>query len=239
MRFGHIAVLLAAGATALSACESRSAGEPGPRIAKAYTVGDFKRIDSAGSYDVTVKTGAAPSVRAEGPQNVIENLVVEVKGDELRIYTKSGIRLGWRSSGPVKIAVTVPELHGASMAGSGTIAVDKIVADTFDGAVSGSGDLSLPSLTAKAANFDIAGSGTLVVGGAAETAEIEIAGSGNVDASKLVARDVAIGIAGSGSVRAHATGTVTGEILGSGDAAISGGAKCSVDKLGSGSITCS
>ena len=57
---------------------------------------------------------------------------------------------------------------------------------------------------------------------------MSIAGSGELDASKLKSKDLKLTIAGSGSLDASASGTATGEILGSGDARVSGGAKCTI-----------
>jgi hypothetical protein len=223
---------------ASAACTAKSEQDPGPMGARDFSIGDFKRIESAGAYDVTVRTGSAPSVRAEGPQNVLDNLVIEVKGEELQIHPKNGVNFHWGKSGPVKIAITVPALHGATIAGSGTLSVDKVVADEFKGTIAGSGDLSLPSIKATSVDFEIAGSGSANIGGEAETAKYTIAGSGELDAAGLKTKDVKLTIAGSGGLNANASGTVKGEILGSGDARITGGAKCSVEKMGSGSITC-
>jgi hypothetical protein len=75
--------------------------------------------------------------------------------------------------------------------------------------------------------------------GKAESANYSVAGSGSLDAANLESRDVKLTITGSGNVSARATGTVTGNVLGSGSAKISGGAKCDVRKAGSGTIDCS
>lgn len=238
MRNFVVTAVIAGAAIATAACTAKSEQDPGPIASKDFSVSDFKRIESAGSYDVTVRTGSAPSVRAEGPQNVLDNLVIEVKGDELQIHPKNGVNFNWGKSAPVKIAITVPALHGATIAGSGTLSVDKVVADAFKGTIAGSGDLSLPSVKAKSVEFEIAGSGSASIGGAAETAKYVIAGSGELDAAELKSKDVQLTIAGSGAIDANASGTVKGEILGSGEARITGGAKCSVDKMGSGSIVC-
>ena len=231
-------ILTAIAAVAVTGCTARQSADPGPVGARDFKVGDFKNIESAGSYDVTVRTGASPSVRAEGPQNMLDGLIVEVKGDRLTIRPQNG-NFNWGKTEPVRIAVTVPELHGATLAGSGTLTVDKVVADRFKAGIAGSGDLSLPQVAAKSVEFEIAGSGSANVAGKAETAKYSIAGSGEVDASKLQSRAIELTIAGSGAINANASDTVSGEILGSGAATISGGAKCSVTKAGSGSVVCS
>lgn len=237
MRQPLFVALLAGVSLTSAACGNSRDEAPGPAGVKDFPVGDFKRIESAGAFDVTVRTGTAPSVRAEGPQNVLERLEVKVEGDDLVIRTKDGRGFNWGRT-PVNVAVTVPQLHGATMAGSGNLSVDRVAADKFAATIAGSGNLSLPDVRAKSLELEIAGSGSGKVAGQADEARYLIAGSGEVDASKLQSRDIRLTIAGSGSVDAHASGAVRGEVMGSGEARISGGAKCSVDKMGSGSIVC-
>ena len=225
-------------ATAATACAAKDTVDPGPVTARNFQVGDFKHIESAGSYEVTVRTGARPSVRAEGPQNIVDRLIVEVRGDRLSIRPKKG-NFHWGRSEPVRIAVTVPELREASTAGSGSISVDKVAGDRFKATITGSGDVSLPSVNARSVQIEVAGSGSGRLAGRADEAQYVITGSGEVDASKLKSRDVRLTIAGSGSLAANASGNVSGEVLGSGAARISGGARCSVTKAGSGSVACS
>lgn len=240
MRKALIAAMLIGAAAALGACHTADREEAaGPTVTKDYKVGDFKEIESAGSYDVTVKTGSAPSVRAEGPENMLAKLRIEVKGDKLQISPYKSRNFHWGRSGKITIAITVPELRAASMAGSGNMTVDKISGDSFEGNIAGSGDLDLPSVNVKHAEFSIAGSGTATIAGKAESAEYSIAGSGDLDGANLETKDATVNVAGSGNIRAKATGTVSGAVMGSGNVTITGGAKCDVKKMGSGSITCS
>lgn len=238
----YTAIILGAAAVA-SGCNGREGSgqggeDAGAMVSRDFAVGDFKRIESAGSFDVTVRTGSRASVRAEGPQKILDRLIVEVKGDELIIRPRNG-SFRWGRSGPVRIAVTVPELHEATLAGSGTLSVDKVATERFKATIAGSGDISLPSIAAKSVEIEIAGSGSGSLAGQVDQAAYTIAGSGELDASKLNSKDLKLTIAGSGSLDANASGTATGEILGSGDARVSGGAKCSITKAGSGSILCS
>ena len=238
MRKAIFTAIVVGAAALATACNGRESEDAGPATARDFAVGDFKEIESAGAFDVTVRTGARASVRAEGPQKVLDRLVVEVKGDQLSIHPRNG-GFNWGRSGPVRIAVTVPELRAATIAGSGTLSVDKVVTDSFKATIAGSGDISIPSIAAKSVEIEIAGSGSGSLAGQTEQAVYVIAGSGELDASKLAAKDLKLTIAGSGSLSANASGNATGEILGSGEARISGGAKCKIEKAGSGSIVCS
>lgn len=235
--------MVAASGAAASSCGMARGQDAGPTVSRNYGVGDFNEIELAGRYDVDVRTGANPSVSARGPEELIERLVVEVKGNKLSIHprkNKSWFRIGWKSDEKVRLTVTVPSLQAATLAGSGVINVDKVQGDRFEGQIAGSGDLKLGSVDVGALKLGIAGSGGLEAGsGRARTAEYEIAGSGDVDAGGVAAEDLSISVAGSGNVRSNATKTAKVDIMGSGDVEVTGGARCTVNKAGSGDVRCS
>jgi hypothetical protein len=232
---------IVAATTAVAGCgEARSQG--GPSVDRNFQVGNFNRIEVAGPYEVDVRTGAQPSVRASGPERSVERMVVEVRGGTLQIHPQKrrGIGIGWSKDHPVRVAVTVPTLVAAQIAGSGDINVDRIAGESFEGGVAGSGDLRLGSIEVRQLKMGIAGSGEIrAEGGRAANAEYEIAGSGDIDAGGLVAETAAVSIAGSGNIAANATGTASVDIAGSGDVRIRGGARCRVSKAGSGNVDCS
>lgn len=237
-----IIVGMAAAAAASAGCARDRNESAGPATTRNYQVGAFDRLEVAGPYEVTVTTGSAPSVRANGGEKSIERMVVEVKGNTLTIHPKkrSGMSFGWSRSHPVKLTVTVPKLSAAEIAGSGTISVNKVSGDSFEAGVAGSGDLRLGEVDVKRLKASIAGSGEINAGkGRAGAAEYEIAGSGDIDAAGLVAETAAVSIAGSGNIAANATGTAKVDIAGSGDVRMTGGAQCRVSKAGSGNVDCS
>ena len=146
---------------------------------------------------------------------------------------------GWSHPRPCQFVVTVPALSAAQIAGSGDIKVDQVKGELFEGGVAGSGTLSVGSLQVQLLKLDIAGSGGVKAGaGTAKTAEYEIAGSGDIDAGGVNAEQAKVSIAGSGNVRPMPPEPPM-SMMGSGDVEISGGAKCSVSKHGSGNVRCS
>lgn len=234
-----IAIAGTAAAAAAGCSEARSQ-EAAPRIERNYQVGNFERLELAGSYDVTVRTGAAPSVHARGSERMIERLVVEVHGNTLRIHPEKRSKMGfnWGSGGKVTLTVTVPRLSAAELAGSGDIRVDRVTGDSFEGGVAGSGNLSIGEVQVGRLKMGISGSGSMQARGRASEAQYEIAGSGGIDAGQVDAETAAVSIAGSGDVSAHATRSARVDIAGSGDVEIKGGAKCTVSKAGSGQVRC-
>jgi hypothetical protein len=242
MRKSIAAVVIAASA-ATSACGQHRVEDGGPTVSRNYQVGNFQQIEVAGPYDVEVRTGTSPSASARGSQKLLEHTIVEVQGDKLVIRTKHENRWfggGWSTNGKANFTITVPQLKGATIAGSGGINVDRVQGDSFDGTVAGSGDLNVGALEVQSLKLSIAGSGGVKAGaGKTQSAEYEIAGSGDVDAGTIQAQQAKVSIAGSGSVKGQAHGTAEVSIMGSGDVDLSGGAKCSVSKMGSGEARCS
>ena len=241
MRMATILAMTAAAASMAGCSEARSEG--GPVVQRSFAVQPFSRIEVAGPYQVDVRTSGQPSVSASGPEELIERMVVEVEGDTLRIHPekRNGLNLNWgRHDGTARVAVTVPALAGAQIAGSGEVAVDRIAGESFDGGVAGSGDLRLGSVEVQRLKVGIAGSGGVRANsGQARQAQYEIAGSGDIDMGGLTSETAAVSIAGSGNVNATATGTASVDIAGSGDVRLRGGAQCRVSKAGSGNVDCS
>jgi hypothetical protein len=234
--------ITAAGAIALTGCHADGNLGGGPTVTRNYQVGNFHQIEVGGSYDVDVRTGAALSVSARGSQKQLDKTVVEVQGDKLVIHpqnNRSFFHFG-SGGGSAHFTITVPQLSGATMAGSGGMKVDRVQGQSFEGTVAGSGVIELANIEVQQFKASIAGSGSFKArAGKTQSATFDIAGSGDVDASGVQAQQAKIDIAGSGGVKANATGTADINILGSGDADVTGGAKCTVSKAGSGSAHCS
>jgi hypothetical protein len=217
-----VAAAVIAASAATSACGRSHDEDPGPQVSHNYQVGNSQEVEVAGPFDVTIHTGAAPTVQAKGNQKLIERLVVEVKGNKLLIHPKE--KHGWFGSwgsvrGKGEIAVTVPMIQAATLAGAG--------------------DLKLGSVEVGSLKIGIAGAGGATAGpGKAGSAEYQIAGSGDVDARSVQVEDLKVSIAGSGSIKAHASRAADVNIMGSGSVDVTGGAKCSVSKAGAGDVHC-
>lgn len=225
----------------LGACSMGGATESkGERGSRAFQVGAFDKISLAGSSNVVVTVGGAPSVRAEGDTALLDKLEIKVENGTLHIGHKKGNwSFGWgKDHGAVTVHVSAPSLTGADVVGSGDMKIDKVEGGDFAGEIAGSGGIQLASLRVRNASFAIAGSGGVTANGAAETADFSIAGSGDVHAGGLQVKRAKVSIAGSGNVETKAVESANIDIMGSGDVIVTGGAKCSVNKMGSGDVRC-
>jgi hypothetical protein len=222
----------------LSACGVAESTPSGPNGSRSFDVSGFDKVELAGSDDVRIIAGPAFSVKATGAEKTLEKLKIEVSGSTLSIGRKRSISMGWNNDKGALITVTMPTIRGASLAGSGDMAVDSVETAEFEADLAGSGNLSVKSTQVERLKVNLAGSGDVTLAGATKSIDVSIAGSGNVMAKDVSATDANISIAGSGNVDARASGAASVSILGSGDVTISGTANCKTSKMGSGEVRC-
>ncbi len=206
-----------------------------PAGARTYDLAGFTAVESSGPDRVEVRVGPAFSVRAEGPADVLDSLVVARSGPALTIARQREF------DGPIRPAtvfVTLPTLTAAALRGSGAIAVDRIAGRAFTGTLAGSGDLSLGRAEVGVLTLNVGGSGHLRLAGATQRLEVTTAGSGDVNASGLVAAEASVTVQGSGDVAATVNGPAEVSVIGSGDVDLGEGARCRTAVAGSGQVRC-
>jgi hypothetical protein len=196
----------------------------------------FSGATLASSDSLRVREGSQWQIRASGDPAVLAELRYMIDGGSLIVGRR------WREravEGSATIEVTAPSVKALTLAGSGTLEADRLRGDTVAATVAGSGNLALGDLQAREFSGTMAGSGKLQVAGRSEQAHITIAGSGDIDARALSVDTAGVSIAGSGDAALRATRTVKANIVGSGDVTVTGGAKCTQTRMGSGRLRCS
>lgn len=215
------------------------ASAPSIAATRGFPVGGFDHIRSTVPFDVRVRTGAAPGVRADGPQAVLDKLDISVRGGELVIGTARGTWSWHMGRGErVTIDVTVPALAGATLSGPGDMTIDQVRTRSFDAALSGPGNLTIGQLDAGHAELRLSGPGDLIVAGRAGSANITLSGPGDVRAGRLTVEEISVQLSGPGDIDVTATRSATGHVSGPGDVRIGGHPRCAITKSGPGDVTC-
>ena len=227
-----VPALAAAGLASLAAC-----GHPASAAERSFPVTAFDSVSVGGSENVVVTTGRAHAVVASGPQKRLDQLDIRVEGGTLKIRTRPG-SWSWGMGEEVRIAVSLPELHGASVSGSADMVADRGSGRAFAAKVSGSGNLTIRQLVTDSATLAVSGSGDISVAGRCNRATMQVSGSGDISAPDLACRDLTAAVAGSGDIVARASGTATATASGSGNVTIRGGARCTSRESGSGEVSC-
>lgn len=188
-------------------------------------VGDFDYISMNISGKVYVTQGNRNEIIVEADRDDMENIKTEVRGGKLSISTRengSWFRWGDGIDGKVNVYVTVKELRGVSVSGSGdVISQNTIKTEDFEASISGSGDIEI-ELDARGVQSRITGSGNIELTGSARRARLSISGSGKYFAEELKVDDYEVAISGSGRASINANGNLDVRISGSGSVYYSG-----------------
>lgn len=219
---------------ALAACGATGATGQSP-ASRSYAISGFTGVALTGADDVDVRVGPTFSIRAQGPAAVVDRLLIERKGNTLRVGRVRGTTV---TRGTARIVVTMPRIDAATLAGSGDLSVDRVEGGALDASLSGSGNIRVAAMRVERATLSVAGSGDIAAAGSAARLDASVAGSGDITAPGLVARQATVAVMGSGNVTARVDGTATVSIMGSGDVDLGARARCTVARRGSGSARC-
>jgi len=172
-------------------------------------VDSFTRIAFRTAGKLYLRQGSPQKVEVEGDQKFIdEELEVKVEGDKLTIGRESNWGMNWGNDDDERITVyvTVPNIEGVSVSGSGDLLGEtKITTSRLNLAVSGSGTLTLDADVSGDVDADLSGSGKLNLKGKCRELDSHVSGSGKMDVALTIAERASFGVSGSGKVTASGT----------------------------------
>ncbi len=205
-------------------------------IKETRSVKDFSRIAFGIAGNLYINIGPSFRVELEGEKSVLENIETVVSGDRLLIKTEN---FRWGNQDKVDVYITLPELKGLGVSGSGKAEIrDPVKTGSLGLSVSGSGKLYTSDITISSLDCSISGSGDIILGGSgtATTAEIAISGSGSYSGEALRIESAEISISGSGNCSCTVSGDLKASVSGSGNITYSGSPRIDARVSGSGKV---
>lgn len=201
-------------------------------------VSPFSEISLAISGTVYLEQGIKQSVRIVARDETLEKIITEVNNRTLKIRFPNSSIFNRTNPGKIEIYITVPEIDGLSVSGSGDIVAPEIRTRILDLAVSGSGNIKIDELQSERIKGAVSGSGSVTIGdgGIADELKVNISGSGNFNAAGFEASEVAVQISGSGNCRVNTNGTLKARIAGSGNVYYRGNPTIESSVAGSGKV---
>lgn len=203
------------------------------------SVSNFKGVAAGGPLDIKVTLGNTESVRFEGDQDAIAELVTEVVNGILTIKPKTKWNDWSRKHRDANITVFInaKRISSLTMSGSGNLEVT----NTINGAelvatLSGSGSIKAAA-SVKSFTGVLSGSGNISLSGKSEDANLTISGSGSFRGKSFAASKASVQISGSADVFIKATQSLDAVISGSGSVIYSGDATVKKTIIGSGSVS--
>ncbi len=205
-----------------------------------YSVTDFDRLVVEGPYTVRVITGRATSAAASGSQQAIDRVSIEVVGRTLRIRPNRSAWGGYpgEGGGPVTIEVTMRELRAATVAGPGSLAIDRAAGLRVDLALEGNGHLSIGSVAADNLTLGLIGAGRVELAGTVEQLRATVHGTGEFDGARLRADGANITTDTAGRITVGVSGQATVVASGLGEVEILGNPACTVSGLSAAQVRC-
>lgn len=186
-----------------------------------------------------IEHGAKQSVEIVAKPSTLKEIITEVRGRALNIkFPNKNYFLKKFAPGKIEIHITVPEIDGLTVSGSGDIIAEDIHTRILDLTVSGSGDILIDELKVNRVSTTISGSGNIIIkdGGVADDLTVAISGSGDLKAAGFEASDVVVRIAGSGNCSVNSNGSIKARIAGSGNVNYKGNPSIDSTVAGSGKV---
>ena len=207
---------------------------------KRYGLTSFEAIDVSADVTVEVVTRAPVSAMATGPQAALDRLSIEARDGKLVISERqfAGDEKRRAPRGPVTIRVYAANLRSATLAGAGSLQIDKLKGQRAMVGLRGPGRLTVGQIDTDRLQVAMIGNGTMTLAGAAKNAQMTLSGAGMVDAGGLTVDELISDSEGAGDhiLRAGRSATITAR--GIGKTVVLGKPVCTVRNVGSGSVTC-
>lgn len=191
----------------------------GNQVTEDRQVGTYDAVSVSHIFKVYLVEGAEGAIRVEAEENLLEHVITEVSGDELKIRVEKGIQLKpsreYRDTG-IRIWVPVESVSGVSASGaSDLIGQVPLSAVDFRASVSGAADAEL-DISAENLKIDLSGASELKLSGSVEMMVIQGSGASDLKAFSLTARHVDARLSGSSDADVTANESLKARVSGAG-----------------------
>jgi len=221
LKVKHAPVILATSIMLMAGCAfSATVTGQGDMQATSYELPALERVDIGGIGEVNLIESDRQELVVHAQDNVLESLVITIRGDELDIEPERGVNFSGRTE--IIYDLYIPDVERISLSGSLNLHSDGFATPELTLDFSGSVDAEMVHLDTRSLKLDAAGSADVDLSGDTEQFIIETAGSASVNAEALRAQIVDIDTAGSASIRVWAEQRLTVDAAGSADVRYAG-----------------
>lgn len=162
----------------------------GVAATESRNVSEFRGIDVGGVFQVEVTAGKDYGVVVEGDDNLLQYVKTEVSGGVLKISSTERLK----SSTPLRIRVSAPEI------------------ESIDG--SGACKISVAGLKSSELRVDTSGASKINLAGETESLTIDVSGASNINAENLKAENATVDASGASKVEVFVTSKLVSEASG-------------------------
>jgi hypothetical protein len=230
-----LVILLGLFATVSFGCwnipEDRSTGN---FIKEERNVSNFTRLEIGGAYEVHLSQGDQEKLVIEADADEIKEIVTEVVGSKLKIYTKSGWGERFHE---MTIYLTFKNLDNIDFSGAVEVSAESALTfSELEMDVSGAAEIDL-EMRAEKFTAEFSGASEIDFRGVCKTGDIEISGASEFDAEGLQFEELSIELSGASEARIFATNKLNVDASGASEIRYKGNPpNISIDESGASSI---
>ena len=209
----------------------------GNLITESRNISNIDRVDLGGSGKLIITQSGEESLTIETDDDMMQYVSTEVRDGTLYLgFEGRDSKNQTLSPTRLRFTLTVKNLTGIGVSGSGDISTASLDTDRLEVNISGSGEVQVDSLMAREVEVGISGNGNVELAGEVTGQDIGINGSGQYDAENLRSKTVKINIGGSGDATVWAIESLDASIGGNGSVRYYGNPQTSFSNSGSGKI---
>ena len=179
-------------------------GAIGQRIKDNRPVDEFSLIKIQSAFNVFLTQGDSYSVVVEAPEELMDKVITEVRGNGLKVYSRGNIN----NSGRIHVYIEFKDLEELDISGASNVEGETLIkAEILDLKVGGAGntylDLEVDRLTT-----DVSGAGNVELNGKARSHNVKISGAGNFRAYGFKCDKLLIESNGAAHVKVYAVNEI-------------------------------
>ncbi len=178
---------------------------------RSFDIDDFTRVDAGAGLDVEIAEGDQFLIEAEGKAAGFDRLVVERRGDTLKLSQKernwlsglSPIMNLFRDDEVAKVRVVLPSLAGVSVHSGANVLVSGASAASFEGSVSSGADLHINGVSAAQVSLEASSGADMEVSGSCETLKVSASSGASIDAKDLICDTGSVSVSSGADIDLH------------------------------------
>lgn len=189
----------------------------GKIVSESRKVSDFNGITIRYPAELVIKQGTTESLKIEAEDNLLPQLVTEVRSGTLYIENKEqnfAKRVDPTES--IKITITVKKLSAIDFSSAGKLTVEGLKGDALNLSLSGAGEIVLKDLELKNLEIRLSGAGKITASGSVTKATLTISGLGDFDGTDLTCQEADVQISGAGTATVRVEEKLNARISGAG-----------------------
>ena len=171
----------------------------GPVERESRNIGEFSEIEVSHGINVFITMGNRPSLEVETSEDLMENLITEVRGDKLKIYFEGNFI--WVKTANVYVQAQKLNKISAS-AGADVVGEDEIRGRDLELKASGGSDIKL-EVDVDNLEVDVSGGADIELTGAANYLEASTSGGSDLKAYELITQSARLEASGGSDIKVY------------------------------------